>query len=154
MNKTASIIIWAITFLFSVLLAHRIWAQYHIVPIVVGVQRVLSPRFGTTITRLNQTTNDMTLLSYEDGIPYDEALDNKITQDDLSRIRKTMAWSFWSPFKIELIVVHDASNVTVQVKNKSISALQFKKQDYHWNCDVIRGHIDRVSDRSREEGQF
>jgi hypothetical protein len=144
MNRTPKMLISGIALLGAIFVAHRFWIQYLPVPIVVGVQRSLPPEFQETFSRLSMTNNAALAPMCEDSIPYDAAKDKKITRFELSRIRRIATWSFWLPYPIELIVIHDASNVTAHVKDKTVSSLRFKKKDGDWNCEVRRGHVDRI----------
>ena len=154
MNRSSKIIISGIFLLVVSLVVHRFWIQYCPVRVVVGVQRLLSPQDQVTIARFSRDNTTAFSSTYEDGIPYDTAPDKKITRSELARLRRIAAWSFWRSYPIELIVIHNASNVTAHVKDSAVSSLYFTNRDGRWNCEIRRGHVDRLEGTRRVKSPF
>jgi len=145
MNRTLKYLLCGIIILGTAFVAPHLWIQYYSVPIVVGIQRSLPAQSHEKYDRNGHSNNAALFSTYEDGISYADAPDKKITRIELSRIRRIVAWSFWCPSSIELIVVHNSSNVTIHLKDRDISSLYFTNQDGHWNYEVRRGHVDRLN---------
>ena len=139
--------IWVILYvtglLLASLLAHRFWVQYRTLKVVVGLQRPLSPYFRAILHQSDVSATNV--LTYEDGVPYNEAYDKKVSASDLASIRRAMAWRFVVPFDVELVVIHDPRRVTIHVRHKRFASVTFIKVGDCWTYKLNQGNVQRIN---------